>query len=159
MSATAGAVLLIVVGGLLQVAGVGMVVVEVHQTRERVRSYRTRGVRIRPFPIRARSSMSATPVVTPMTPEQRLADVEKAVEDLARRLEQQRVDLTKKLESEWQHDVSAAATGLTEDLNDLAALVLGLNDPRGLQRAKLGAVLIIVGLMLATSGSVWSTYL
>ena len=150
------AFVLIVLGGLLQLAGVAMVFCEVVQVTNRVKAFIRRPIMARTFPMESRASVIAIGTVEgpSKTVEERVELLEKATSvQRCRQLEDDdklRGELIRKME---ERDRGIAA-GAREDLNEVAQLVLDLQPTQWWRNwAVPGAVSISIGIILSMLGS------
>lgn len=131
---------------------------EVRAVRQRVRAYLQRPIIGRVLP--AYSTEVAMPirskVVPPPPVEARVDALEEGLHRAMIQIVESKLDVTKKLREEISETARALADDVRDELRDLAALVLDLNDEADQALAVTGAAFVVIGLVLSAIGSVWS---
>jgi hypothetical protein len=150
---------LVILGGVLQVAGVVIVVLQIWETLKRAREYRRRPVSVKARTTGASEAAGGMTVESSREPtiEERLARVEQAVTGARADLNSTKAELRK----EWRQELSETVADITADQREendaLVGLVLSVFEGRGML-GKLaqfaGAFLILLGIALATWGSI-----
>lgn len=153
------AFVLIVLGGLLQLAGVAMVFCEVVQVTNRVNAFIRRPIVVRPVPVAAEAGMPAPRAVgvPSKTIDERVEHLEKVIEAQRRRQLEDDAKLRHELTRKMEEGDRSVAIGARENLNEVVQLVLDLQPTQWWRNwAVPGAVLISIGIILSMLGSLCS---